>query len=40
MPSVTVYVRAKAWLKLVRECKGSELEARRKIAELVHEKYG
>jgi len=40
MPSVVIYIRSKAWIKLVHECKGSELEARRKIAELVHQKYG
>jgi len=40
MPTVIVYIRSKAWLKLVRECKGDDREARRKIAMMVYEKYG
>jgi len=40
MPDVRVYIREKAWIRLVRECGHDPLKARRKIAELVHEKYG
>jgi len=40
MPDVRVYIREKAWSKLMIECRHDRAKARRKIAEMVHDKYG
>jgi len=39
MPTIMIYVKSEAWRNLLRECKGDEREARRKIARMVNEKY-
>jgi len=40
MPDVRVYIREKSWAMLLKECGHDSQKARRKIAEMVHQKYG
>lgn len=40
MPDVRIYIRERAYAKLMIECRHDRAKARQKIAQLVHEKYG
>jgi len=40
MPTVRIYIREKAWAKLMKEQKHDRRKAVKKIADMVHEKYG
>lgn len=40
MPDVRIYVKEVTWANLLRECRHDQKAAKRKIAEMVNEKYG
>lgn len=40
MPQVRIYIRAEAWKTLLKECHGDPAEAQKKVARMVHERYG